>query len=85
MTGVSLPGAPFVVAGSNGSIAWGYTNSYGDWADAVVIRPGALPDTYRTPDGDQPFVTHNEIINIADAEPLNTRFAKPFGGRSMIA
>ena len=37
------------VAGSNGNIAWGYTNSYGDWSDAVVLRPGAAPGTYRTP------------------------------------
>jgi penicillin amidase len=31
MNGVTLPGAPLLVAGSNGHIAWGFTNSYGDW------------------------------------------------------
>ena len=54
VTGVTLPGAPFVVAGSNTKIAWGYTNSYGDWSDAVVLQPGSVPGTYRTPEGDQP-------------------------------
>jgi penicillin amidase len=38
VTGVSLPGTPFISAGSNGSVAWGYTNSYGDWSDAVRIE-----------------------------------------------
>ncbi len=34
ITGVTLPGAPAVAAGSNGQVAWGFTNSYGDFADA---------------------------------------------------
>lgn len=33
LNGVTLPGAPVLVAGSNGFIAWGFTNSYGDWLD----------------------------------------------------
>jgi penicillin G amidase len=33
LNGLTLPGAPVLVAGSNGHIAWGFTNSYGDWAD----------------------------------------------------
>jgi penicillin amidase len=44
VTGVSLPGVPLVVAGSNGKIAWGYTNSYGDFSDVIVLeqeRPGS--------------------------------------------
>ena len=34
ITGVTLPGTPAVTAGSNGQVAWGFTNSYGDFADA---------------------------------------------------
>ena len=33
ITGVTLPGTPAVAAGSNGQVAWGFTNSYGDFAD----------------------------------------------------
>ena len=46
ITGVTLPGTPAVAAGSNGRVAWGFTNSYGDFSD---IRWGkcASPD-YRT-------------------------------------
>jgi penicillin amidase len=70
VTGVTLPGAPFVVSGSNGKIAWGYTNSYGDWTDAIVLRPGAEPGTYRTPAGDRPFDEHRESIAIKDSDPV---------------
>ena len=37
ITGVTLPGAPVVVAGSNGNVAWGFTYSYGDWSDLVIL------------------------------------------------
>jgi len=70
VTGVSLPGTPFIIAGSNGSVAWGYTNSYGDWSDAVLLRPGATPGTYRTPQGDRAFEIHRETINVKDGEPV---------------
>ena len=68
--GVTLPGSPFVVAGSNASMAWGYTNSYGDWADAVLLVPGASPGTYATPDGDRAFETHRERIDVKGQDPV---------------
>lgn len=34
VTGVTLPGTPAVAAGSNGLVAWGFTNAYGDFTDA---------------------------------------------------
>lgn len=37
--GVSLPGTPAIVAGSNRHIAWGFTNSYGDFTDWVRVNP----------------------------------------------
>jgi len=80
VTGVTLPGAPFVVAGSNGQVAWGYTNSYGDWSDAVVIKPGAEPHTYKTPDGDKAFVVHRETINVDGAEPVDYEIRETIWG-----
>ncbi|UHQ21987.1 penicillin acylase family protein [Lysobacter sp. 5GHs7-4] len=38
-SGFTLPGLPALVVGSNGHIAWGFTNSYGDWLDWAVA-PG---------------------------------------------
>jgi penicillin amidase len=33
LNGLTLPGAPVMVAGSNGRIAWSFSNNYGDWLD----------------------------------------------------
>src|SRR5204863_7131841 len=43
VTGVTLPGTPAVAAGSNGQVAWGFTNSYGDFSD-VRFGPCESPD-----------------------------------------
>ncbi len=65
ITGVTLPGGYIVVAGSNEHIAWGLTNTYGDWVDLVVLEPtGGDPDTYETPDGLERFDRHQEVIEI---------------------
>lgn len=52
VTGVTLPGAPNIVAGSNGRIAWGFTNSYVDTSDVVVLeKVDGGSNRYRTPEG----------------------------------
>ncbi len=38
ITGVSLPGAPAIVVGTNNKIAWGFTNGYLDTADWVALE-----------------------------------------------
>ena len=80
ITGVSLPGTPFISAGSNGSVAWGFTNSYGDWSDAVLLRSGATPGTYRTPEGDRKFEIHRERIEVKDGEPLTHEIRETIWG-----
>ncbi len=80
LTGVSLPGTPFISAGSNGNVAWGYTNSYGDWSDAVLLRPGATPGTYRTPEGDRKFEIHHEQIEVKGGEPRNYEIRETIWG-----
>ena len=80
VAGVTLPGAPFVIAGSNGQVAWGYTNSYGDWSDAVQVFPGVEEGTYRTPEGDLPFVVHEESIDVAGGEPQVLRIRETIWG-----
>jgi len=64
LTGVTLPGTPLVVVGSNTHIAWGFTNSQTDTSDLVVLEPGEEEDTYLTPDGPVPFEHHEEILAI---------------------
>jgi penicillin amidase len=41
LNGVTLPGTPLMVAGSNGHIAWGFTNSYGNWVDVAAAPCGS--------------------------------------------
>ncbi len=80
ITGVSLPGAPGTVVGSNGKVAWGNTNSYGDWLDFVRLQPGpAGSDTYLDGTGAQPIDSVTETIHVkgaADDQLLvrNTRY-----------
>lgn len=63
ITGVTLPGLPSMVVGSNGHVAWGFTNSGGDWSDLVRIDPDPRdPSRYLTPDGPKPFETFSETI-----------------------
>jgi penicillin amidase len=72
MTGVTLPGAPLVVAGSNGRVAWGFTNSQGDWADLVVLEPDPRdPEAYLTPEGPRRLERVTETIRVK-GEPDET-------------
>ncbi len=65
VNGVSLPGTPAMVIGSNGQIAWGFTNSYGDWMDWVrVSRDPADPGRYKVPGGWARIETHDERIHV---------------------
>jgi penicillin G amidase len=76
ITGVTLPGAPAIIVGSNGSIAWGFTNSRGDWSDLIDLEvdPGN-PDAYLTPDGYRLFDHHIEAIDVrrAPTAPVEIR------------
>jgi penicillin amidase len=70
VTGVTLPGVPAVVVGSNTYVAWGFTNTYADWSDIVLLDVDpARPNQYRTPDGWRPFERHTEVIEVAGDAP----------------
>ena len=60
LNGVTLPGVPLLVAGSNGHIAWGFTNSYGNWFD-VTQAPCTAPR------GGAPFTVVREEIRVRGA------------------
>ncbi|MBK8478064.1 MAG: penicillin acylase family protein [Opitutaceae bacterium] len=74
--GITLPGLPVLIAGTNGAIAWGFTTSYADTSDLVVVETDpANPGRYRTPEGWRDFVTHTETLAVlnAAAETLSIR------------
>ncbi|TFG39509.1 MAG: penicillin acylase family protein [Candidatus Aminicenantes bacterium] len=67
ITGITLPGSPALVAGSNSSVAWGFTNSYGDWSDLVILEIDG--EQYLTPDGPRDFEIRTETIEVRGGEP----------------
>ncbi len=70
VVGITLPGTPFLVSGSNGQVAWGFTNSYGDWADLVILELDPEDSTrYLTPDGWQKITRTAELITVAGGQP----------------
>jgi penicillin amidase len=71
LVGVTLPGGPQMAVGSNGDIAWGFTNSVGDWSDIVLVEPvPGDPAKYQTPDGPRAFDVHRETIVVKGAAPV---------------
>ena len=65
--GVTLPGLPAVVVGSNGHVAWGFTNSYGDYQDWKLQTPCAA----QTPaSGCARIARYSERIEVAGAAPV---------------
>jgi penicillin amidase len=76
VVGVMLPGTPVVVVGSNGHVAWGFTNSYGDYLDLIALDTDpAKPGQVRTQAGWETPVLHEETILVkgAPAEKLAVR------------
>jgi penicillin amidase len=71
VVGMSLPGAPGVVAGHSAAVAWGFTNAMVDDSDFFIeeIHPED-PARYRTPDGWAEFETRTEIIRIKGEQPV---------------
>jgi len=63
ITGVTLPGAPTIVTGSNGRVAWGFTNSMVDTSDVVILEPAeGDANRYRTPVGPEELHRFEELL-----------------------
>src|SRR5262249_46481572 len=76
LNGVTLPGAPLLVAGSNGYLAWGFTNSYGAWVDVEAVPCTAVGEREFTSDtGPVPLSVVEETIRVhgAPSEVLRVR------------
>ena len=65
IAGVTLPGAPLLVAGSNGRVAWGFTNTTSDWADVIRLQLNAAGTHYRAGDVEKPLQRVVERIEVA--------------------
>ena len=69
MTGVTLPGAPFVLLGRSTSLAWGFTNTGADVQDIFVekVDPDD-PQRYLTPSGWAKFGEKTETIHVSGGD-----------------
>jgi penicillin G amidase len=65
LTGLSLPGLPLIISGSNRHIAWGFTASGADTSDLILLDVDPQqPQHYQTQQGSDHFGTRDEIIPI---------------------
>jgi penicillin amidase len=83
IAGVTLPGAPVVVAGSNGRVAWGFTVSYADTSDLIVVDVNSIaPSLYTAPGQGESvaFETRKETIRVKGAEPVIAEFPRTIWG-----
>jgi penicillin amidase len=75
--GATLAGAPYVMIGHNGHVAWGLTTTHADTQDLFVERLDPTnPQRYLTPSGAYAFATRHETIEVRfrrDPETLTVR------------
>lgn len=73
LVGVTLPGLPFLVLGSNGHIAWGLTVSFADTADLVTIAVNRVDHSlYKIPGRDDliPIEKRTDTIRVKGSDPV---------------
>lgn len=81
ISGASLPGTPGMVIGSNGHIAWGWTNSFLDTTDLILIKKDETnPNRYMTVNGPTEFINEVEIINVKGTDPVHFSVLKTIWG-----
>ncbi|MGO9514665.1 MAG: penicillin acylase family protein [Steroidobacteraceae bacterium] len=68
LTGLTLPGTLSLVAGSNRTIAWGFTNSYGEFTTVIRLVAAANDAAaYETAQGSQRLRYVDEAIEVRGA------------------
>ena len=81
VTGATLPGTPVIVIGSNRHVAWGFTNSRGDWVDLIILElDQENPNRYRTSQGYRSFESQSEIIEVKAGEEVELRIQSTIWG-----
>ncbi len=72
LAGLTFPGLPMLLTGSNGKVAWGFTNSKADVVDLVSLAQApSFPDAYRVAGGERRFETRLETIAVRGRENVS--------------
>ncbi len=81
LIGMTLPGSPLLIAGSNGSVAWGMTNSFADTSDLVLLDMDPMdPKAYRYRDAFIRLEKREYKIAVKGADPVTlTRTWSAYG------
>jgi len=71
LAGVTAPGAPMLIIGHNGRVAWSFVTTQSDTQDLFLekLLPGD-PTSYLAPAGPLAFETRNEIIKVDGADDV---------------
>ncbi|WP_077035838.1 penicillin acylase family protein [Pelomonas sp. KK5] len=85
VAGLSLPGTPALTVGSNGKIAWGFTNSTADWTDVIALKLNAAGTHYLTPEGEKPLTVATEHIEVAGGAAEDVQVKETIWGPVMAA
>ncbi|HEY6413123.1 MAG TPA: penicillin acylase family protein [Edaphobacter sp.] len=73
VTGVSLPGVPFIVVGHNDHLAWGFTNLGADVQDVYIehLRGTGESAEFESPDGTwHPVLHQTETIHVRGGKDI---------------
>ena len=74
VSGVIIPGIPFVVVGANEHVAWGFTNVMADGADYYFEKLNPEnPDQYLFMDEWEEMEIRDEVIKVKGGEDVNYR------------
>ncbi len=75
--GIALPLLPYVAMGTNGRVAWGFTQLGGDITDwyreELTLDAAGLPQASRFQGTTRPLVRVNEEVTVADVPALMSR------------
>lgn len=77
ITGITLPGVPLMIAGSNGHVAWSFTNAYADTGDLIAFDVNPIaPSLYRAPGhkGLLEIQERHEVIKVAGHRPVHATY-----------
>ena len=75
LTGLSLPGVPLIVQGTNGHVAWAFTNLTADLSDLIVVEIDPTDSSrYVVEGGSEAFVKSTATLGVgASSETIQLR------------
>ncbi len=81
-TGLTLPGLPALVIGTNGHLAWTLTNAYADTADLIQLSPSAFSKDYYMHEGKNTALgSQTDTIAVRGEKPVTVETTTSLLGR----